>query len=153
MNLNVIDFLSHPGKKLPINIRLNVEATPSSPDEVRFLEEIMVSGEAFVQLGVLYLDVQIHTAVEQPCRRCLVPVGSQINLDEVFEITIPVRETTINLLPQVLGFIHTSLDLHPLCRPDCRGLCPVCGVDLNRHPDHECHGVGEEPHRLRDFLS
>ena len=22
--------------------------------------------------------------------------------------------------------------MQPLCRPDCRGLCPVCGVDLNQ---------------------
>ncbi len=25
----------------------------------------------------------------------------------------------------------------PLCRPDCRGLCPVCGADLNEDPAHE----------------
>ena len=23
-----------------------------------------------------------------------------------------------------------------LCRPDCRGLCPQCGENLNEHPDH-----------------
>ena len=29
-----------------------------------------------------------------------------------------------------------SLPLQPLCKPDCRGLCPQCGVNLNEHPDH-----------------
>ncbi|NMN00785.1 DNA-binding protein [Bifidobacterium sp. DSM 109958] len=29
-----------------------------------------------------------------------------------------------------------TLPLQPLCRPDCRGLCSQCGVDLNEHPDH-----------------
>ena len=29
-----------------------------------------------------------------------------------------------------------ALPLQPLCRPDCRGLCPQCGMDLNDHPDH-----------------
>ncbi|MCI1901473.1 MAG: DUF177 domain-containing protein [Bifidobacteriaceae bacterium] len=24
----------------------------------------------------------------------------------------------------------------PLCRPDCLGLCPQCGINLNEHPDH-----------------
>ncbi len=24
-----------------------------------------------------------------------------------------------------------ALPLQPLCRPECRGLCPVCGVSLN----------------------
>lgn len=29
-----------------------------------------------------------------------------------------------------------ALPLQPLCRPDCRGLCPQCGADLNEDPDH-----------------
>lgn len=29
-----------------------------------------------------------------------------------------------------------ALPLQPLCREDCRGLCPQCGVDLNEHPEH-----------------
>lgn len=29
-----------------------------------------------------------------------------------------------------------SLPLQPLCKPDCRGLCPQCGLNLNDHPDH-----------------
>jgi uncharacterized protein len=25
-----------------------------------------------------------------------------------------------------------------LCKPDCKGLCPHCGINLNEHPDHVC---------------
>ena len=32
-----------------------------------------------------------------------------------------------------------------LCRPDCKGLCPRCGADLNAGP-HEC-GTGESDPR------
>ena len=38
-----------------------------------------------------------------------------------------------------------ALPLQPLCRPDCAGLCPQCGEDLNEHPDHHC----DEPADLR----
>jgi uncharacterized protein len=34
-----------------------------------------------------------------------------------------------------------SLPAAPLCREDCRGLCPICGTDLNEDP---CDGHGEE---------
>jgi uncharacterized protein len=27
--------------------------------------------------------------------------------------------------------------LAPLCRPECKGLCAVCGVDLNQEPQHQ----------------
>lgn len=29
-----------------------------------------------------------------------------------------------------------ELPLQPLCKPDCRGLCSQCGIDLNEQPDH-----------------
>lgn len=37
--------------------------------------------------------------------------------------------------------IAYALPPAPLCRPDCQGLCPVCGTDLNEDP---CDGHGEE---------
>ncbi|WEV72668.1 DUF177 domain-containing protein [Bifidobacterium sp. ESL0790] len=29
-----------------------------------------------------------------------------------------------------------NLPLQPLCKPDCKGLCPQCGVNLNDNPGH-----------------
>ena len=37
----------------------------------------------------------------------------------------PLRDTLVEALP-----------LQPLCKEDCLGLCPQCGVDLNEDPDH-----------------
>ncbi|MCI1984666.1 MAG: DUF177 domain-containing protein [Bifidobacteriaceae bacterium] len=33
------------------------------------------------------------------------------------------------------GFTQ-AIPVTPLCRPDCLGLCPQCGLNLNDHPDH-----------------
>lgn len=41
------------------------------------------------------------------------------------DLEAPLRDTLTEALP-----------LQPLCKPDCRGLCPQCGIDLNEHPDH-----------------
>jgi len=152
MNLNVVKFLNNSGKRFPVNLRLSAEETASLSEDVRFLEDIVVSGKAFAQLGTLYLETQICTAVERPCRRCLAPVYTQVDLKEVFEVSIPSGVDILGLSPQIVGFILASLDPHPLCRPDCRGLCPVCGVNLNEHPDHTCRDADEEHRKLRDFL-
>lgn len=37
----------------------------------------------------------------------------------------PIRDALFDLIPSV-----------PLCKPDCKGLCPLDGVNLNDHPDH-----------------
>lgn len=33
------------------------------------------------------------------------------------------------------GFAQ-AIPVTPLCKPDCLGLCPQCGMNLNEHPDH-----------------
>jgi len=40
----------------------------------------------------------------------------------------------VDLTPELREGILIQLPNHPLCRTECRGLCPVCGADLNRGP-------------------
>ncbi len=40
-------------------------------------------------------------------------------------------EEKVDLTRVVSEQVILSLDLYPRCRPDCRGLCPVCGKNLN----------------------
>lgn len=44
------------------------------------------------------------------------------------------RGERIDLAGPVRDEIALALPLRPLCRPDCAGLCPTCGNDLNRDP-------------------
>ena len=152
MQLNIDTFMEHPGKRFPVDVSLDAKRATEMSENVTFLEDVTVSGEAYVQLTTLYLDTEIDTIVEQPCRRCLEPVREEVHLSEQFRINIPEGESSIDLVSRILGFITAALDPHPLCRPDCRGLCPVCGINLNEHPDHVCQEKSDDHVRLRDFL-
>lgn len=39
---------------------------------------------------------------------------------------------SLDLVRLVEEFVFLELPLKPVCRPDCKGLCPRCGVDRNR---------------------
>ena len=39
---------------------------------------------------------------------------------------------------------NLSLPMKPLCREDCRGLCPVCGINLNKG-SCDCKRDWEDP--------
>ena len=39
---------------------------------------------------------------------------------------------------------YLALPMQPLCRPDCKGLCPQCGVDRNVEECH-CHAEWVDP--------
>jgi len=111
-----------------------------------------VDGEAFVQLSTLYLDVAIQAKIEQPCRRCLCPVETLYTLHETFEVPIPPATESVDLWAPLLALVLSSHDPNVLCRPDCRGLCPACGADLNADPDHSCSKAQDERRTLGDLL-
>jgi len=40
----------------------------------------------------------------------------------------------LDLTASVRDAIHLAIPIAPRCRPDCRGVCPSCGKDLNEGP-------------------
>ena len=78
---------------------------------------------------------------EALCRRCLEPVTGTAEA-EVHELYQPASATPsddaftfrgdqLDLEPMAREAILLELPLAPLCRPDCAGLCAVCGVNRN----------------------
>jgi uncharacterized protein len=80
------------------------------------------------------------------CRRCLAEVSGELSVDvrEIYEArperlqaddgeeeTYPLAGDTLDLLPLARDAVLLNLAQVPLCRPDCAGLCPTCGADLN----------------------
>lgn len=83
------------------------------------------------------------------CRRCLTETGHDFSL-EATEVYRPpsdewdnryvVTDERIDLDPLVRDNVLTELPQYPLCRPDCKGLCPTCGVNLNTD-DCDCEPI------------
>ena len=81
------------------------------------------------------------------CTRCLEEISSTelIDVQELFcypgkelddEEASRIEGTLIDLEPILRDCVVLDLPFTPLCRQDCAGLCPTCGVDLNVNPDH-----------------
>jgi len=51
----------------------------------------------------------------------------------------PLAHDLLDLAPLARDAILLDLPLAPLCREDCAGLCPYCGIDLN---DETCDCQG-----------
>lgn len=63
------------------------------------------------------------------------------------------EDAHINLEPLLREYALLEIPINPLHDPDCKGLCPVCGQDLNvrdcgHHPDR-----GDSPFaKIKDLL-
>lgn len=96
--------------------------------------------------GGLALRVQFSAALVGPCMRCLGPAAPVTAVD-VREVNQPgggeeldspyVDDHDVLDLPAWARDVYLlALPQQVLCRPDCAGLCPVCGADLNADPGH-----------------
>ena len=59
----------------------------------------------------------------------------------------------IDLREAIRQNLVLALPIQPLCREDCKGLCPECGRDLNVEPHtHETEARDERFAALRQLL-
>ena len=106
----------------------------------------------------------VKTVLELPCSRCLepfrLPVDAEIDLRylpaselssdderEIAEEDVDIsyyRDDQIDLTELLREQFYLALPMKPLCRDDCKGLCPQCGVNRNTGTC-ECGSGWEDP--------
>lgn len=58
------------------------------------------------------------------------------------EAVVPYEGKIVDLLDDVRQTVVLSVPIKKICRPDCRGLCPTCGKNLNTGGSHS-HGTSK----------
>lgn len=110
------------------------------------------------------LRLRLGTELAGPCMRCLEPARLDLEVDarEVDqpgtgdeELRSPyVEEGQLDLERWANDAVVLALPAQLLCRPDCAGLCSVCGQSLNdADPEQHHHASGGDPRmaKLRDL--
>jgi uncharacterized protein len=95
----------------------------------------------------LLVQVQMRADTPAQCVRCLTEFSQPLGIDftdlyafspnSVTESGLILPETgKIDLAPTVREEMLLAAPISPVCKPDCKGLCPVCGENLNEVTDH-----------------
>jgi DUF177 domain-containing protein len=117
--------------------------------------------------GAAVFELRLRAHLTGPCMRCLAfaEIESGASAREFHDPDAPpadglhsdyVSDGHLDVAAWARDVIALELPDQILCRPDCAGLCPVCGKDLNvephehtdREPDPRWAALGE----LRDQL-
>lgn len=101
--------------------------------------------------GVLATGTASVHAVGE-CVRCLKDVEEDFDCDfqelylyeDAGEDELALEDEYLDLEPVLRDAVVLALPHHPLCDPDCPGLCPDCGARLADDPDHT-HGDAIDP--------
>ena len=139
MRFNVATLLQE-----PTGSSRRYELDPEEPVRRGNVELVRTPG------GILVL-ADVNVTLDAACSRCLAPFSYTVDVrfEEVFHQQIDLgsgkrlpppddpeaflisTQHVIDITEAVRQYSETATAIQPLCRADCPGLCPVCGVDLN----------------------
>ena len=133
-------------------------------EDFRVAAPVALTAEVRKDAQKVRLVGRVVTALEMDCGRCLeafqIPVDAAFDLmylpqtdvgatdeREVQDADVGVtfyKNDVIDLGEVMREQFFLALPMKPLCRPDCRGLCPECGINRNRETC-ECKAEWVDP--------
>ncbi len=148
MVLNLKQLYNIVGEKLIVDYAVDSDRLKEIK-QFSFVDPVDVKGSVCNRAGVVMLDCTVEFVLDTVCDRCLIPFKKSFS----FECEhILVRESntdndeyiitendSLDLDELVIQDILLQLPSKMLCNEDCKGLCPVCGTDLNFN---ECNCKG-----------
>ena len=152
MILQVSIALKNEGTRYPFEENGEFRPFQFTGEDLSFVEPVKVVGFMTGVGESIALEGTILAKLKGSCARCLEPAA--------FDMEIPFKEVfvrhasddepdaflfegnTVELEHMVLSNIIVNLPMQLLCGEECKGLCPMCGTNLN-HSTCECDPVLE----------
>lgn len=149
MLLQLRQIFERIGDKKDISLVIPLEELSDFQITGTFVTPISLEGAVYNRAGVVSLDYNLTVTVRHLCDRCL----NEFDYEYSFDVShILVKSTssdndeyvlcpnsTLNLNELAISDLLLQLPTKVLCKEDCKGLCFVCGKDLN---DGDCGCCG-----------
>lgn len=119
---------------------LEVSFNPAEMDmerqDIKFIDELHLSGWIFMIEGELILEALLCCPIEFICARCLNPFS--FNVSKNLKLTYSLKDRNfIDITEDIRHEVLLEYPISSVCRVDCKGLCKLCGQNLNEG-DCEC---------------
>lgn len=143
MEINLLPILNYDGKKIVISEDVDITSSPN--DNFNFKSPVHFEGYALNIGGTIELKGKANASLSVMCDRCVNYYDKNITYDifESFkkednlstadedEDITPLEGSSIDLDSILYTGLILSLPSKSLCSEECKGLCPVCGKNLN----------------------
>jgi len=70
----------------------------------------------------------------------------KVDVDSIY-----IERDEVDVLPIIREIFISNLPINPVCSPDCKGICPVCGLRIEDEAEH-LHEEVEKTRKLGVFL-
>lgn len=147
MELSVAVAQKQVGEPFPFEISEAFGPIPYGGRTVDFAAPVRVYGTFVFDGKAFTVAAEAETILKSVCARCAKPFDEPLAfpVNAMFvkaaeasgdTDAYPYTGDTLDVTKAVLDEFFLSLPLVSECRPDCKGLCPVCGCDRNVQTCH-----------------
>ena len=142
MRIRVANAIRQTGELFPFETAELFSDQVYGERNISFTEPVSVSG-TYVYYGKAFtVSGKAEASINTDCARCTKPFAERVafSFSERFvkgedeasdDETYPYSGDELLLDKAVLDNLFLEIPIASVCREDCKGLCPVCGVDLN----------------------
>lgn len=148
MRVGIVGLVGHPGRTRPLVQDAAVEAfgdDPWGPLEGAIVGPIGLDLHLDAVVEGILVRGRVTARLVLECARCLTPTEVERDVEVTELFTDPARleegeepdegyelvdgATALDLTALVRDALLVDLPVRVLCRPDCAGICPVCGAE------------------------
>ena len=116
---------------------------------------VKIKGAAKNRAGVVFIELTAEYTISAPCDRCAADIERKESLPLTYVVVqetegedtedfVVAEDQKVDLAPLVRDDIVIRYPSKLLCSPDCKGLCPNCGKNLNEG-DCDCAKEQTDP--------
>ena len=143
MILQLREIFQIEGMHLPVDYTIS----PEELSEVRgytFAAPVSVQGEFSNRAGTVTLKYTVSCNLDAVCDRCLQEPRRDYSYDfshtvvpslqsegDIYDTYLVAQHDSIDMNETAISDLLLMLPTKMLCREDCKGLCDICGCNLN----------------------
>lgn len=138
LRLNAVELLRRPGSDRQVRVDTTVGELAIEDPRLDANAPVAVDLHLDVLTDGIVVTGTLQTTWHGDCRRCAVACSGPLDIavHELYQRIITDPDAfelgdLLDLEPMVRELLLLDAPATPVCRPDCRGLCPVCGIDRN----------------------
>ena len=143
MILNAAENLKMAGKITAVRLTQTVEGLDLNGKSIVLSKPVTVDMNCVYDGEGLNVTGTLESAVRMNCTRCNEEFTEDFSVDfserflrvsesEADELECyPFSDDTVSLDKMVQDLLILNTPIYGVCRPDCKGLCPECGANLN----------------------
>lgn len=142
MLLDVKKIINAPGERIDFQFEMDLSDVDFG-GRYPAQNPVVVTGDVRNVAGMLILQFTAETTLHAVCDRCLkefealkrvhheTMVAEELEDEDNDEILL-LEDGTIDMDDLAKTIFILEMDSKTLCKEDCKGICPGCGVDLNQ---------------------